>query len=909
MNPNYCLFFSFKGGVGRTSALMNVALFLARRKKRVLIIDLDLHAPGVDVFDVTEKELRRRLPSYHPTKCYVGLQQRHRIADRKLDPDELERQIDQEFQRINPHEYWKNAPLGFLELALRWQEKNELPPLQFPDELTGNNRDWGQERYVYRFPKRHLGEGDILVMRAGNHDDPSSYRQKLATLNLAKLDPDAYLHIVDSQGQSNAQGAIQGVAGTDPEFVSQLKGEIASKLEPDYVLVDARPGFDPISVFAMRWLANCVVLASNLNPWNINGIIEAYNFIRECPSQKETQNILILITPIPNYAKTSVLYANQFEIIRDRMPRIRNNGSRSEGDPIEIPYSDILSLRDVLITDIQSSDPAVQRYENLGRLIVSGNSADLENRIHGAKSAGDPDQVITAFERLFREYTRNEALPFEFGLYLLSIGREEEAEKQLKDAWSIVIDRDRAQEGRRITSAYRHDTAYHFSRAQIAGVRRLLERLRASAIPIERESEIASKLATLNDAAERIKEAIEESKLYTTESGHHPLHALLGEVYFLESECISLHHAMLQKMMPRSERHRKPEDRGQIQQTRIECLKHSIKQYGTAVELAPKVPRYQHELGLARARLATLLAKDGSRGVEGHDGEMSAIQSYMKAIEAFDEELKLRSDSADGLLQIGRFRIAIAVRSQRSNGEAAPLPLFLSEFPYVEDAQQPRSWLNGSRPMIDKAELDGAKEKLTSAIRHRSHEFFAYFNRGLISSIVSTEAHRSPITPHEGDRLAETVQNGLSEAIVDFNTASLYHPRYSPAYLMSGMIQFLLRELEEKYTASQHKVVDPALSEIRNRQAFYRLEHFIDRELERLIADYREHSRQTKSNGKVRDPFYFDPEDIDQILKQPFDFMFTLEEVLGWPPLLGVLRPCDDYKKDNAFIEMIARHA
>src|SRR4051812_6902216 len=40
-------FYSYKGGVGRTFALANIAVLLARRGKRVLIMDWDLEAPGL----------------------------------------------------------------------------------------------------------------------------------------------------------------------------------------------------------------------------------------------------------------------------------------------------------------------------------------------------------------------------------------------------------------------------------------------------------------------------------------------------------------------------------------------------------------------------------------------------------------------------------------------------------------------------------------------------------------------------------------------------------------------------------------------------------------------------------------------------------------------------------------------
>ena len=45
-------FYSFKGGVGRTMALVNVAVDLVQRGRRVLVVDFDLEAPGLDTFPV-----------------------------------------------------------------------------------------------------------------------------------------------------------------------------------------------------------------------------------------------------------------------------------------------------------------------------------------------------------------------------------------------------------------------------------------------------------------------------------------------------------------------------------------------------------------------------------------------------------------------------------------------------------------------------------------------------------------------------------------------------------------------------------------------------------------------------------------------------------------------------------------
>jgi MinD-like ATPase involved in chromosome partitioning or flagellar assembly len=45
-------FYSFKGGVGRTMALVNVGVELAQNGRRVLLVDFDLEAPGIETFNL-----------------------------------------------------------------------------------------------------------------------------------------------------------------------------------------------------------------------------------------------------------------------------------------------------------------------------------------------------------------------------------------------------------------------------------------------------------------------------------------------------------------------------------------------------------------------------------------------------------------------------------------------------------------------------------------------------------------------------------------------------------------------------------------------------------------------------------------------------------------------------------------
>ncbi|PYO54126.1 MAG: hypothetical protein DMD83_22920, partial [Candidatus Rokuibacteriota bacterium] len=45
-------FYSFKGGVGRTHAAVNIALAMATSRLRVLLVDFDLEAPGLSSLSV-----------------------------------------------------------------------------------------------------------------------------------------------------------------------------------------------------------------------------------------------------------------------------------------------------------------------------------------------------------------------------------------------------------------------------------------------------------------------------------------------------------------------------------------------------------------------------------------------------------------------------------------------------------------------------------------------------------------------------------------------------------------------------------------------------------------------------------------------------------------------------------------
>jgi len=55
-------FYSFKGGVGRSMALANIAALLAKAGRKILAVDWDLEAPGLEKYFQTPPEAVREKP-------------------------------------------------------------------------------------------------------------------------------------------------------------------------------------------------------------------------------------------------------------------------------------------------------------------------------------------------------------------------------------------------------------------------------------------------------------------------------------------------------------------------------------------------------------------------------------------------------------------------------------------------------------------------------------------------------------------------------------------------------------------------------------------------------------------------------------------------------------------------------
>ena len=213
-------FYSFKGGVGRTFALVNVGAYLARRGRRVLLVDFDLEAPGLETFD------RLRPGPFSPPKVEV-----FSVKGREGREMRWER-----WTRYNPPTH-----PGLVEYISEYLRTKSAP----------NVRD-----FVYSPGPVGKKGGQLFVMPAGRRD--AAYQSALANIDWLTLyrEHDGFLLFED------------------------MKAQWEQALKPDYVLIDSRTGHTDVEGICTRQLPDAVVVLFFPNEQNLLGLLQVCGRIR-----------------------------------------------------------------------------------------------------------------------------------------------------------------------------------------------------------------------------------------------------------------------------------------------------------------------------------------------------------------------------------------------------------------------------------------------------------------------------------------------------------------------------------------------------------------------------------------------------------------------------------------------------
>lgn len=217
--PRIFTFYSYKGGVGRSMALLNMAYYLHARGRHVLIVDLDLEAPGASGFLHRSQELLPRKSTGDVVDVLAAV-----VTATK-----------------------KSAEM----------RQPELPELRLEDYL----RSVSPKKYATAVhPKAARARLDVL-----GAEQEQDYTARLSALDLSTL---------SVYQVSLASDLLRAVLLRHSFAFHQPWQEEGAAPEPthyDYILVDSRTGLSEIGGLCVGPLSDRLIVLCGLNDQNIEG--------------------------------------------------------------------------------------------------------------------------------------------------------------------------------------------------------------------------------------------------------------------------------------------------------------------------------------------------------------------------------------------------------------------------------------------------------------------------------------------------------------------------------------------------------------------------------------------------------------------------------------------------------------
>ncbi|HEX4960692.1 MAG TPA: AAA family ATPase [Thermoanaerobaculia bacterium] len=346
-------FYSYKGGVGRTLALVNTAHVLALEGWRVLMVDFDLEAPGMTHFFANEV---RRRPA-HVRKDSLDL-----LVDAR-------RSLAEADSSGRPPEY----PRSLAEYVV---------PLTLPEP--------GEERLPSGIPYRN-GRLDLIPAtleprKAGtpSEEPPPDYVERLRELDLENLfQSDGPGHRFGDHVRSHFLSARFEAPG---DILFALRDSVTAAY--DVVLIDSRTGLNEIAGFSIGTVADSLVLCCGLNQQNVEG---TRYFMKKIGlfNRKKAKRFVMAVGPVPPWLTPDVeerlrALRRALHLRQDTSQPVEDLPDRLAGDEggsleaafeypemVEIPYHPLAAVREVVFVTELPRDSISQAYVSLAGRIRS----------------------------------------------------------------------------------------------------------------------------------------------------------------------------------------------------------------------------------------------------------------------------------------------------------------------------------------------------------------------------------------------------------------------------------------------------------------------------------------------------------------------------------------------------------
>ena len=306
-------FYSFKGGVGRTMALVNVAVELANRGSRVLAVDFDLEAPGLDTF-----HLGRKASS---TPGIVDFVESYLATGQAPDAKDF---------RFEAPEY-------------SWKRKTTQLTQEDAESLS-TDHDSVEFGHHGEAPNP---QGGLWIMPSGSQNP--NYANRLNGLDWGLL----YEHL---------DGYV---------LFEDLKEQWRTGLNPDYVLIDSRTGYTDVGGICTRQLPDAVVLLFFPNHQNLRGLKKVVSDIRaeERGPRQKSIDLHFVLSNVPDLDDEDAILENIISSFKKSL------GFRRE--PLAIHrYNSLSLLNQTVFTKDRPRSRLAREYRTLTSGIARANSED-----------------------------------------------------------------------------------------------------------------------------------------------------------------------------------------------------------------------------------------------------------------------------------------------------------------------------------------------------------------------------------------------------------------------------------------------------------------------------------------------------------------------------------------------------
>jgi len=422
-----CLFYSFKGGSGRTTSLVNAAYQLTKFGKSTLIIDFDFDAPGFSLFTDLRKVLFNidiKFKELFESKDIISV--KNIFKENEYNLSEIST-IEDLGTRLDPSENsWR---------IVDEDNDHHFYAIEKGDNISVEYDHKGILEYIYnslKFPQKQANLKDYI------------YQAELKDKN--KYDGSFYIMKV-SRGKDLGDLKAHIETRRDSILKKNILSELISKIghmddPPEYILIDSRPGRDYIVILETDGLklreGEPIVVCSNYNKKVVeatsSAILDIKNHLeKEFYIKGQIYQPLLIQRPV-GLVRPDI--DGRIRIVEDRVLELepfKTTSSYQNNEPVIIDqYIDMLF--DYLIAD--EKHIACPDYKKLARRIIEFNEEDITNKIDNAKK-GNITEIISKFETLKRDpkYLEHYRLYFEFGKTLFDSSEYDYASRELESAF------------------------------------------------------------------------------------------------------------------------------------------------------------------------------------------------------------------------------------------------------------------------------------------------------------------------------------------------------------------------------------------------------------------------------------------------------------------------------------------